>query len=294
VHTLVVLGLVGFGAQLINGSLGMGYGVTSTSALLALGTAPALASATVNLSQVGSQLVSGYAHWRFGNVDWDIVRRVALPGAVGAFTGALVLSRLSTAAARPLMAVILTVLGAYLLVRFTMWGTPRGQLGRRIRSRVLMPIGLVGGFVNSTGGGGSGPIITSALLATGRLPPRMVVGSISAAEFAVVSAGSAGFVVGLGLGGIDLAWVLVMLAGGVLAAPVAAWLTRHVPSRMLGSAIGGLIVVVNLRNLFYGGDGAEPTGIATAILAGTVLAWICAVAWSAREHLRTARADVAG
>jgi uncharacterized membrane protein YfcA len=157
-----------------------------------------------------------------------------------------------------------------------------------------MPIGLVGGFVNSTGGGGSGPIITSALLATGRLTPRMVVGSISAAEFAVVSAGSAGFIVGLGLGGIDLAWVVVMLAGGVLAAPVAAWLTKHVPSRMLGSLIGGLIVVVNLRNLFYGGEGAEPTGPATAILAGTVLAWMCAVAWSAREHLRTARADVAG
>jgi hypothetical protein len=288
VQALIVLGLVGFGAQLINSSLGMGYGVTSTSALLAVGTAPALASATVNLSQVGSQLVSGYAHWRFGNVDWDVVRRIAMPGAAGAFAGALVLSWLSTAVARPLMAIILILLGTYILLRFTIWGTPRGRLGQRIRSRVLMPIGLIGGFLNSTGGGGSGPIITSALLASGRLAPRMVVGSISAAEFAVVSAGSAGFMVGLGLGGVNLGWVLVMLAGGVLAAPAAAWLTKRVPGRMLGSIIGGLIVVINLRNLLYGGSGGLPAA-APAVLALSMLAWIAAVAYSARAHVRESR-----
>lgn len=288
-HALVVLGLVGFGAQLINSSLGMGYGVTSTSALLAMGTAPALASATVNLSQVGSQLVSGYAHWRFGNVDWDVVRRVALPGAVGAFSGALVLSWLSTEVARPLMAVILIGLGSYILLRFTIWGTPSGRLGQRIRSRVLMPIGLVGGFLNSTGGGGSGPIITSALLATGRLTPRVVVGSISAAEFAIVSAGSTGFIVGLGIGGINVSWVLVMLAGGMLAAPVAAWLAKHVPGRMLGSLIGGLIVVVNLHNLLSGSS----TGWAPLILAIAVLVWITAVIHSARQHIRERKVSIA-
>ena len=292
-HTLIVLGLVGFGAQLINSSLGMGYGITSTSALLAVGTAPALASATVNLSQVGSQLVSGYAHWRFGNVDWDVVRRVALPGAVGAFSGAMVLSWLSTEVARPLMAVILIGLGIYLLQRFTIRGTPSGRLGQRIRSRVLMPIGLVGGFLNSTGGGGSGPIITSALLATGRLTPRKVVGSISAAEFAIVSAGSAGFMVGLGLGGINLSWVLAMLAGGVVAAPVAAWLTKHVPGRMLGSLIGGLIIVVNLRNLLYSDAAAPPAGLAPVILVAAALVWMAAVAYSARAHIRESRVDVA-
>ncbi|HEU4541838.1 MAG TPA: sulfite exporter TauE/SafE family protein [Jiangellaceae bacterium] len=288
-QALIVLGFVGFGAQLINSSLGMGYGVTSTSALLAMGTAPALASATVNLSQVGSQLVSGYAHWRFGNVEWDVVRRIALPGAVGAFGGALVLSRLSTEVARPIMAVILIGLGIYILLRFTVWGTPRGRLGQRIRSRVLMPVGLVGGFLNSTGGGGSGPIITSALLATGRLTPRMVVGSISAAEFAIVSAGSVGFMVGLGLGGFNLPWVLVMLAGGTLAAPVAAWLTKHVPGRMLGSLIGGLIIVVNLRNLLYGGAAEPGAGVAPAILALAILIWAVAVVYSARAHVLTSR-----
>jgi uncharacterized membrane protein YfcA len=288
-QALIVLGLVGFGAQLVNSSLGMGYGVTSTSALLSIGAAPAVASATVNFSQVGSQLVSGYAHWRFGNVDWGIVRRIAVPGAAGAFGGALFLSWLAVDVARPFMAAILLGLGTYLLIRFTVWGTPRGSLGQRVRTRVLTPVGLLGGFMNSTGGGGWGPIGTTALLATGRLAPRMVVGSISAAEFAVVSAGSAGFIFGLGLGGVNLHWVVVMLVGGVLAAPVAAWLARHVPGRMLGSLIGGLIVVLNLRNLLYGGGPAEAPAAAPAVVAVAVLVWIGAVGYSARAYLQARR-----
>jgi hypothetical protein len=282
---LVLLAVVGFGAQAINSSLGMGYGVTSTTALLALGTSPALASATVNLSQVGSQLVSGVAHWRFGNVDWRIVWRVGLPGAAGAFAGATFLSWLNTEAAAPLMAGILLALGSYLLVRFTLRGSPSGNLGKPLRSRFLAPLGLVGGFLNSTGGGGSGPVITTALLASGRAAPRTVVGSISASEFAVVVAGSAGFLVGLGLGGINLSWVGVMLAGGVLAAPLAAWLARHVPARLLGSLVGGLIVVTNTRTLLHLDGVAVPPAAELATLAGLGLVWAGAIGWSARAHL---------
>jgi hypothetical protein len=117
----------------------------------------------------------------------------------------------------------------------------------------------------------------------------MVVGSISAAEFAIVSAGSVGFMVGLGLGGFNLPWVLVMLAGGTLAAPVAAWLTKHVPGRMLGSLIGGLIIVVNLRNLLYGGAAEPGAGVAPAILALAILIWAAAVVYSARAHVLTSR-----
>lgn len=290
--TLLLLAVVGFGAQAVNSSLGMGYGVTSTSALLALGTSPALASATVNLSQVGSQLVSGVAHWRFGNVDWRIVWRIGLPGAAGAFAGAVFLSWLSTAAAAPLMAGILFLLGGYLLVRFTLRGTPSGNLGKPLRSRFLAPLGLVGGFLNSTGGGGSGPVITSTLLASGRAEPRTVVGSISASEFAIVSAGSAGFLVGLGLTGINLAWVAVLLAGGVLAAPVAAWLARHLPARLLGSLVGGLIVVTNARTLLGLAEGSVSPAVEAATLAGLGLVWAGAIAWSARAHRATRLAEV--
>jgi uncharacterized protein len=277
---LLALGMVGFGAQLINSSLGMGYGVTSTSTLLLIGTAPAVASATVNLSQVGSQLVSGYAHWRFGNVDWPVVRGIALPGAAGAFAGATFLSWLSVELARPLMAVILLGLGGFLLVRFTVLGTPRRTRQRPVGTRLLAPVGLLGGFLNATGGGGWGPVGTSALLATGRLEPRMVVGSISAAEFAVVVAGSAGFVLGLGLGGVNLSWVAVMLAGGVLAAPVAAWLAARIPGRMLGTLAGGLIVVTNLGNLFGSGWVDVPARAQAVLLVTVVLLWAAAVAWS--------------
>jgi hypothetical protein len=289
---LVLLGLVGFGAQLINSSLGMGYGVTSATFLLALGTSPALASATVNFSQVGSQLVSGIAHWRFGNVDWRIVWRVGLPGAAGAFAGATFLSWLSTEAARPLMSGILLGLGIYLLVRFTVRGTPAGRLGRPLRSRFLAPLGLVGGFLNSTGGGGSGPVVMSALLASGRIEPRKAIGSISAAEFAIVVAGSAGFLLGLGLAGVNLPWVAVMLAGGVVAAPPAAWLARHIPPRMLGSLVGGLIVTTNLRTLFHTGTVSVSPAGQVVTYAAVGLCWAAAIGWSARAH-RVARRGAA-
>lgn len=285
---LLMLGLIGFGAQLIDSSLGMGYGVTSTSALLLMGISPALASATVNFAQVGTQLASGYAHWRFGNVAWAVTWRLALPGAVGAFAGATFLSRLSVAVARPLMALILLALGLYILIRFTIWGTSGGAT-RSLRSNFLAPVGLVGGFMNSTGGGGWGPIGTSALLASGRLEPRMVVGSVSAAEFAVVVASSAGFLVGLGLAGIDLSWVVVMLIGGVIAAPIGAWLVRHIPGRMLGSLAGGLVVMVNLRNLFHSGLINVAPAAQTALLAVAACGWAVAVVWSARSHRQDQR-----
>ncbi|WP_046468952.1 sulfite exporter TauE/SafE family protein [Allosalinactinospora lopnorensis] len=283
-QSLVILGIVGFLAQLINSGLGMGYGVTSTTFLLLIGTSPALASATVNLSQVGSQFVSGFAHWRFGNVDWKVAPRIAVPGAIGAFVGALLLSRLSTEAAGPLMSTILLGLGVYLLLRFTVRGMPRGALGKPLRAGFLTPLGLVAGFMNSTGGGGWGPVGTTALLASGRLEPRRVIGSISVAEFAVVVAGSAGFALGLGLGGINFHWVLVMLLGGVLAAPAAAWLARAVPPRMLGALVGGLIILTNTRVLV---DSAVlpvgPAG-AYAVYGAVVLAWITAVGVSWRAH----------
>ena len=250
---LVMLGVVGFVAQLINTGLGMGYGVTSTTFLLLLGVSPAVASATVNFSQLGSQLVSGIAHWRLGNVDWPLVRRIGLPGAIGGFVGAVFLSRLSLELARPMVAGVLLTLGCYLLIRFTFFGTVRGSPGRPLRHRFLLPVGFVGGFLNSAGGAGWGPVGTTALLATGRVEPRKVIGSISAAEFVVVVAGSLGFVLGLGIGGVNVAWVAVMLVTGSIAAPCAAWLARRIPARLLGSLVGGLIVTVNTHSLVHSG-----------------------------------------
>src|ERR1044072_3379784 len=155
---LVLLALVGLGAQLVDGSLGMAYGVTSTTLLLAIGTNPAAASATVHLAEIGTTLASGFSHWKFGNVDWKVVAKIGIPGAVGAFAGATFLSSLSTETAAPLMSIILLVLGLYVLVRFPIKGLPTDRLGMPLRKRFLAPLGIVGGFVDSTGGGGWGPV----------------------------------------------------------------------------------------------------------------------------------------
>lgn len=284
-RTLILLGLVGLAAQLVDGSLGMAYGVTSTTLLLAIGTNPVAASATVHLAEVGTSLASGASHWRFGNVDWKVTAKIGIPGAIGAFAGATFLSNLDTSVAKPVMSLILFSLGAYLLVRFTLRGLDRRNLGKPLRHRILTPLGLVGGFLDATGGGGWGPVGTPALLATGRMEPRKIIGTVDTAEFLVTVAASLGFLIGIGSQGIDFAWVAVLVVGGLIAAPIAAWLVRHVPPRVLGSAVGGLILLTNARTLlrsdWIGAPGAAQW-IAYAVI---FLIWVAAVAYSIRRHM---------
>src|ERR671921_2603398 len=216
-RSFVLLALAGLGAQLVDGSLGMAYGVTSTTLLLAFGTNPAAASATVHFAEIGTTLMSGAAHWRFGNVDWKGVAKIGIPGAVGAFAGATVLSSLSTEIAAPVMSLILLTLGIYILLRFTLWGLNRRNLGKPMRTRFLGPLGLVAGFVDATGGGGWGPVGTPAILASGRMEPRKVIGSIDTSEFIVALAASLGFLLALGSQGVDAVWAAGLLVGGVVA-----------------------------------------------------------------------------
>jgi uncharacterized protein len=284
VKTLILLAFAGLGAQLVDGSLGMAYGVTSTTLLLAIGTNPAAASATIHLAEIGTTLASGLSHWKFGNVDWKVVAKVGVPGALGAFAGATVLSSLSTEVAAPVMSLILLALGAYLLVRFTLRGIDRRNLGKPVRKRFLSPLGLVAGFVDATGGGGWGPVGTPALLASGRMEPRKVIGSIDTSEFLVALAASLGFLVALGSQGIDFAWVAALLIGGLIAAPIAAWLVRHVPPRLLGSLVGGIIVLTNARTLLRSDwiDAADPVRYAVYAVVSAV--WAAAVAHSYRQY----------
>ncbi|SCE84121.1 hypothetical protein GA0070618_1318 [Micromonospora echinospora] len=282
-----MLALVGFGAQLVDGSLGMAYGVTSTTLLLAINTSAASASATVHLAEIGTTLVSGAAHWRFGNVDWRVVRRVGVPGALGAFLGATFLSSISTAAAAPIMSLILLALGLYLLIRFTVAGLPTGRVGLPLRKRFLGPLGLVAGFVDATGGGGWGPVGTPAILASGRMEPRRVIGSIDTSEFLVAVAASLGFLLGLGSQNIDYGWVLALLLGGMAAAPIAAWLVRKVPPRVLGSAVGGMIILTNGRTLLRSEWIDAPDTVRYICYAIVTVAWAAAVVWSVRQYLAT-------
>lgn len=290
--SLVLLAVVGLAAQLVDGSLGMAYGVTSSTLLLAIGTSPAAASATVHLSEIGTTLASGVSHWRFGNVDWKVVLRVGVPGAIGSFLGATVLSRLSTEAAAPVMSLILLALGTYLLVRFTLFGLRKDRVGLPLRKRFLAPLGLFAGFVDATGGGGWGPVGTPALLASGRMEPRKVIGSIDTSEFLVSIAASAGFFLSLGSAGIDWKWVVALLLGGVVAAPIAAWLVRIIPPRILGSAVGGLIVLTNARSLLHH-TAAGGTPVQAAILGVLAAVWVGAIVWSVRAWRRDEAAEAA-
>lgn len=283
----VVLALVGLGAQFVDGSLGMAYGVTSTTLLLATGTSPAIASASVHLAEIGTTLASGASHWRFGNVDWRVVARLAVPGGVGAFLGATLLSHLSTEGAAPVTAGILLALGVYLLVRFA-----AGSMARRpgrLRSRFLTPVGLLGGFLDATGGGGWGPVATPALLGSGRIEPRKVIGSVDTSEFVVAVAASIGFLLGLGSAGVDLRVVSALLVGGVLAAPLAAAVVRYLPARVLGAGVGGLIVATNVRTLLRAGGVEDSWGL--VVYPVVLAAWVVAVAVAVARHRREAQAD---
>src|SRR5215207_3419012 len=164
-RSLIVLAIVGLIAQLVDGSLGMAYGVTSTTPLLAVGISPALASASVHIAEMGTCAMSGASHWRFGNVDWSKIVWLALPGAIGAFLGAVVLASVITAeAAEPIVAVFLFSLGIFVLARFSFRRHERPVRERPIPRAFIGPLGFVAGFLDAAGGGGWGPMSTPPLL----------------------------------------------------------------------------------------------------------------------------------
>ncbi|SDD90267.1 sulfite exporter TauE/SafE family protein [Auraticoccus monumenti] len=280
---LIVLAVVGLLAQLVDGSLGMGYGVTSSTLLVAVaGLTPAAASASVHISEIVTNAASGLSHWRLKNVDWGVVARIAGPGAVGAFLGATVLSSISTEVAAPVMSTILLALGLYIIIRFVAGIRPR--IGRPLGFRALGPLGLFAGFIDATGGGGWGPVGTPALLADGRLQPRKVVGSIDTAELAVSVSASIGFLVGLGAAGISWSFALALMIGGVVAAPLAALLVRHAPAHLLGVVVGGMIVLTNSRTLLRAGGVDETTR--WGLYAVVVLLVAASLVWTVRRARR--------
>ncbi|MDM7488980.1 sulfite exporter TauE/SafE family protein [Rhodococcus indonesiensis] len=290
---LLVFTLVGIGAQLVDGALGMAFGVTATTLLIFSGIGPAHASAAVHLAEVGTTLVSGASHWRFRNVDWGVVAKLGVPGAFGAFLGATVLSSLSTEAAIPVTSTILLAIGVYVALRFSV--RPPAVAHARTSphsAKFLSPLGLFGGFIDASGGGGWGPITTSTLLSRGKTAPRTVIGSVSASEFLVALAASIGFLIGLGRESLGNLLVVAGLAlGGAIAAPIAAWLVSRVPATLLGTAVGGVIVLTNAQKLF---TSFEISATATTLLYLLIVAgWIALLTVSWRRS-RLTRAESAG
>ena len=288
---LALLAAAGFAAQLVDGALGMGYGITSSTILLLIGLSPAAASASVHIAKIGTGASSGLAHHRFGNVDWKVVRRIALPGAAGAFIGATLLSALSTESSRPLSSLFLFSLGVYVIFRYLRGGLLALRKGTP-RLRFLIPLGLICGFVDEPGGGGWGPVATPALLADGRLAPNRVIGTVSASEFAVAVAASAGFIFGIGVAGVRLDYVAALLIGGLIAAPISAYMVRYLNPRILGVTVGGFICFTNARILLSAvGISGETFFLLYAVV---VAAWVVAVVSVVRAVRRERSAEGSG
>jgi len=257
----------------------MAYGVTSTTLLLAVGISPALASASVHIAEVGTTLASGVSHWRFGNVDWKKVIWLAVPGGVGAFFGAVVLVSVITAeAAEPIVAIFLFSLGVYILARFSFRRREKPVIVRPISGGFLAPLGLVAGFLDAAGGGGWGPISTPTLLSSGRMEPRKIVGTVDTSEFVVALAASIGFLLTLSFAEVPWSVVGALLVGGVVAAPVAAWVVRILPMRVLGTAVGGVILITNMKT-FLGAVGVSG-GVVFVVYALIVVVWVAALVHS--------------
>ena len=242
---LAAFAIAGGLAQFIDGTLGMGFGVTSATVLLFLGVSPVTASAATHAAKLPTTLVSGLSHWREGNVDVPVLLRVALPGAVGGFLGAVVLTNISMASAKAWMSGLLIFFGLVIFARFGlgMRLIPTPQGGHK--ARWLSPIGLVGGFVDATGGGGWGPVVTPSLMTVTRHEPRKVVGTTNAAEFVVAVSVSTGFLTGAAQHGIPWLPVIGLVIGGVLVAPYAARLAGRLPHAPMGTLVGALVVLVN-------------------------------------------------
>ncbi len=269
---LVLVALVGLVAQFIDGALGMAYGATTATLLLAIGLSPVLASTTTHLAELGTTVVSGAAHHRFGNVDWRAVAWLGFPGGAGALVGATVLARLDAAVARPWMSGFLLLLGASILIRFAVFGARAVQPAtRRLTPGFMVPLGLLAGFLDAAGGGGWGPLGTSTLMSSGRIEPRKAIGTIDTSEFIVAFAASVGFILSLGTREIPWAYVLAILAGGVVAAPLAAWIVRKLHPRILGTAVGGVILLTNLKTVLSGLGASD--GLVWSLYPALVVVW---------------------
>jgi uncharacterized membrane protein YfcA len=238
--------LVGFAAQMIDGALGMAYGVSSNTFLLSLGIPPAAASASVHMAEVVTTRVSGFSHWKLGNVDWKLVRRLLIPGVIGGLLGAYILTSIDGNIIKPYIAVYLLIMGGVIVYKaFTMKlrKKPDEYHGPRISL-----LGLFGGFCDAIGGGGWGPVVTSTLVARGK-NPRMTIGSVNFSEFFVTLGQSILFVLTLSFAEY---WqiILGLLLGGAIAAPLAAKLTQKLPMKALMVFVGGLIILLSIRTLY--------------------------------------------
>lgn len=241
----ILFALVGSIAQLIDGALGMGFGLTSSTLLVTIGASAAVASAAVHMAEIGTTLASGASHWHAENIDKKILLRLAIPGGIGAFLGATFLSFIDLSSSKVFISTLLLFLGFLLLYRNVFKGENQVNMVEIKNPRFLTYLGFTGGFVDASGGGGWGPIVTPTLITTTSTEPRKVIGTVSAAEFVVAVSASVGFLININR--IDINWATVggLALGGVIAAPIAAKLVGRLPAKVLGTVVAIAIILLN-------------------------------------------------
>lgn len=233
---------VGFFAQAVDGALGMAYGVTATTFLLGTGASPAVASASVHIAEIFTTGFSGMSHVRFGNVNKNLFLRLLIPGILGGVLGAVVITRIDGAVLKPYVSAYLLLMGIYILSKAWRYL----HLGKNDPKHVRK-LALFGGFVDSAGGGGWGPVVTTTLLGSGN-DPRTTIGSVNFAEFFLTLASGATFALLVGTN----TWPIVggLVLGGLFAAPFAAVLCKRLHARVLLVIVGTLISALSFYNLY--------------------------------------------
>ncbi|MBN8577318.1 MAG: sulfite exporter TauE/SafE family protein [Cyclobacteriaceae bacterium] len=238
---LFVLG--GFIAQMIDGSLGMAYGVSATTFLLSFGISPAASSASVHTAEIFTSGVSGLTHLRFQNVNKKLFKSLLIPGMLGAVAGAYILFSLEAYnyIIRPLVAVYTLILGFAIIRKAVLM-----QIRKKRKTKNVPALAAFGGFMDSVGGGGWGPIVTTTLIARGR-HPRYTIGSVNLAEFFVSFASSLTFFATIGLTHIQI--IAGLILGGIIAAPIAAKITQKLPVKRMMILVGVVVILVSIRLL---------------------------------------------
>ncbi|CAN7524952.1 TSUP family transporter [Pseudorhodoferax sp. LjRoot39] len=233
---------VGLAAQIVDGALGMAYGVTSTTFLLSTGVPPAAASASVHIAEIFTTGFSGLSHFKLGNVNKALFKRLLIPGVAGGLIGAYIVTSVDANTIKPFISAYLLLIGLYILSK--VWRQLRVQTEP---PKYVAPLALTGGFVDAVGGGGWGPVVTTSLIGGGH-DPRTTIGSVNAAEFFIALATGLSFSM---LGGLTH-WTTIagLVFGGLFAAPFAAVLTRHAPTKLLLAIVGVLISALSAYNLY--------------------------------------------
>lgn len=243
--TFLLFLIAGFVAQMIDGCIGMAYGVSSASLLLSFGVPPAAASASVHTAEVFTTFVSGISHYKLKNIDKKLFVSLVIPGVIGGIPGAFILTNIDTTIIKPIINVYLIAMGIRIIYKAL--GKSFEKTAKKLEDIKLYILGIVGGFLDAIGGGGWGPVVTTTLVANGNTP-RYVIGSVNASEFFVTIAQALTFATIVGLGEY---WkiILGLAVGGVIAAPFAAFLVKKISPKVMMILVGAVVAVLNIRNI---------------------------------------------